>query len=222
MFKFREKPYNLERMRKYSKYIIAIICLSIVVFRIVFPKLNFDIISLSLITIATLILLIKEPENILNNARKIKFGSFELELEVLNKDVKKLHEKIITKKHTGLSRPIPKIFNESENNYRTEILKVADNVEKELREVYQKLLKTNLTESISVFMVIEKLREEDFIDYETSETIRKFFNTRNQVVHNKYNIGKKELTFFTEVSQEMLVILKLIKKTKGLKHYGLS
>ena len=71
-------------------------------------------------------------------------------------------------------------------------------------------------------MVIEKLREKDLIDYETSETIRKFFNARNQVVHNKYNIGKKELTSFTEVSQEILIILRLIKKPKGLKHYGLS
>lgn len=209
-------------MRKYSKYIVIIICLSIVVFRILFPKLNFDIISLSLITIATLALLIKEPENILNNTKKIKLGSFELELQELNKEAKELQEKIIAKKTRGLSGPIPRNFNDSENNYITEILKVADNVEKELREVYQKLLNPNPTESISVLMVIERLREEDLIDYETSETIRKFFNTRNQVVHNKYNIGKKELATFTEVSQEMLTILRLIKKPKGLKHYGLS
>ena len=91
---------------------------------------------------------------LLNNTKKIKLGSFELELQELNKEAKKLQEKIIAKKPTGLSGPIPRNFNDSENNYITEILKVADNVEKELREVYQKFLKPNPTESISVLKSI--------------------------------------------------------------------
>ena len=187
-------------MRKFSKYIIATICLSIVVLRIIFPKLNFDLISLSLVGIATLTILIKEPENIFKNTKKVKFGSFELELQELNEEAKIVEKNIASKKPVGLSGPVIRNSDESKyDNYRNEIIKQA---------------KSN-------FMVIEKLREEDKIDYETAETLRKFFNIRNQAVHDrKHTIGQNELLSFTEIGERMIKILNLVKtKSKGLKHY---
>ena len=209
-------------MRKFSKYIIATICLSIVVLRIIFPKLNFDLISLSLVGIETLTILIKEPENIFKNTKKVKFGSFELELQELNEEAKIVEKNIASKKPVGLSGPVIRNSDESKyDNYRNEIIKQANIVENELREIYTSFLKPALTESISNFMVIEKLREEDKIDYETAETLRKFFNIRNQAVHDrKHTIGQNELLSFTEIGERMIKILNLVKtKSKGLKHY---
>ncbi|MCG8808957.1 hypothetical protein G1K57_12110 [Tenacibaculum finnmarkense] len=72
-------------MKKSSRYIISIICLTVIILRLIFPKLNFDLISLSLLAIATLAIIINKPEKILEKTKKIKLGSFELELKELNK-----------------------------------------------------------------------------------------------------------------------------------------
>lgn len=63
-------------MIKNSKYIVAFVCVIIVIMRLIYPKINFDLISLTLVGIATFAILIQSPEKFFKNAKKNKIWKF--------------------------------------------------------------------------------------------------------------------------------------------------
>lgn len=166
-------------MRKSSRYIIAIICLAVIVLRLIFPELNFDLISLSLLAIATLVILINKPEKIFEKTKKIKLGSFEWELQELNKETERIEEKTTVEKDEpiGLSGPVisqRKTVFEITTDFSTDILKLSIEIEKTLREIYKIHFHTNEKRPLAVVKLIEKLKTEQVIDQEISNLLGKF------------------------------------------------
>lgn len=219
-------------MAKYSKYIIAIICSSIVIFRIIFPKINFDLISLTLVAIATFALLIKSPEKLFKNTKSFKLGSFELELKELNEETEKVEESIVSEKKgpIGLTGPNvennDKIVYEISNDFNVEILKISILIEKTLREIYEIHFKSKQEKPFAINKLIDKLREENVIDNETTYMLKRFWEVRNNVVHNhSIQIDKKDFMSFIDIGIRILKILINIKNDKldgKMEHYVMN
>ncbi|MCG8806539.1 hypothetical protein G1K75_12860 [Tenacibaculum finnmarkense] len=217
-------------MKKSSRYIISIICLTVIILRLIFPKLNFDLISLSLLAIATLAIIINKPEKILEKTKKIKLGSFELELKELNKKTEQIEEITTVEKEEpiGLSGPIisrEKTDFEISTDFLTDILKLSIEIEKTLREIYESHFQTSKKSPLSVIKLIEKLKSEEVINQETSNLLRKFWNLRNQAIHDhNFQIDRKDFMSFTDIGIRILKILKTMKNNKSdeLPIYGMA
>lgn len=214
-------------MKKTSRYIIAIICISVIILRLIFPELNFDLISLSLLVIATLAILINKPEKIFEKTKKIKFGSFEWELQELNKNTELIEEKMTVEKEEPIGLSGPAIRGEKNEveistEFSTDILKRSIEIEKKLIEIYKIHFKTSEKRPLAVVKLIEKLKSEKVIDQETSNLLRKFWCLRNRAIHNpNFQIDKKVLISFTDIGIRILEILITIKNNKldGKLHY---
>lgn len=210
-------------MRKYSKYIIALICLSIVIARLIYPALNFDLISLALIAIATFALLLTNPEGLLDKAKRIKLGGFELELQELNKEAKKIEEKIVHRKQAGLSGPV--VEKSDEKEYSIEIIRLSSSIEKKLREIFESKFTVTSERPFSILELIEQLRVANYIDSQTFYLIKSFWEMRNKVMHNhKYFINEKDFQTFSDIGERIIKILDVIQSNldKKLSHYVLD
>ena len=207
-------------MRKSSRYIIAIICLAVIILRLIFPELNFDLISLSLLAIATLAILINKPEKIFEKTKKIKLGSFEWELQELNKETELIEEKTTVEKEEPIGLSGPAINGgrtgfEISTDFSTDILKLSIEIEKTLREIYEIHFQTSEKRPLAVVKLIEKLKSEQVIDQETSNLLRKFWTLRNRAIHDhNFQIDRKDFMSFTDIGIRILKILKTIKNNK--------
>ena len=218
-------------MIKNSKYIVALICVMIVIARLIYPEINFDLISLTLVAIATFAILIQSPEKFFKNTKKIKLGSFEFELQELNKETEKVEESIVTEKNApvGLSGPQTENISENyemSNDFTVDILKISISIEKTLRKIYEIHFKSKQDKPFSLNRLIEKLKEENVIDIETTLMLKKFWDLRNKVVHNQdYILSKKDFMSFTDIGLRIMKILNNIKNEKldgKMKHIGLN
>jgi len=203
-------------MRKYSRHIIATICLVIIIARLIYPTLNFDVISLTLLGIATLVIIIPHPDKIFERARKIKIGNFEIELEELNNKIEKV-EKTITEqelKYAGLGgdkHPFEFDY-EISNDLPTEILKISIEIEKTLREIYEMAFKTREKRPLAVSVLIETLREKKVLDIELTKLLRQFWIFRNNIVHAvSYTVTEKEFLSFADIGIRVLKIIKTLQ-----------
>lgn len=220
-------------MYKHSKYIISIVCLAIVIFRMIFPYLTFDLISVSLLAIGTLAILIKNPEKLFQKAKKIKLGSFELELQELNKETEKVEENLSVETEGSAGLGTPEI-NENEelyqitDDYSSNLIRLSVEIEKTLRIIFERHFKSTEKRPLSVGKMIERLGTENVIDYDTAKLLRKFWNLRNKLIHDhKFEIQKMDFVAFNDIGIRILKILKVIKKDfldggEGLPHYGLQ
>ena len=218
-------------MIKNSKYIVALICIIIVIARLIYPEINFDLISLTLVGIATFAILIQNPEKFFKNTKKIKLGSFEYELQELNKETEKVEESIETEKNAPVGLNGPQIENVTENyemsnDFTVDILKISINIEKTLREIYENHFESENDKPFSLNRLIEKLKEEKVIDIETTLMLKKFWSLRNNVVHNQnYTLSKKDFMSFTDIGLRIMKILNN-KKNENLdgrmEHIGLN
>jgi len=204
-------------MIKFSRYIIAVICLTIVVLRLIYPKLNFDLISLTLIAITSFAILVTKPKELFDQTKKIKLGSFEWELKDLEKEVEKVEKVLSPKQKRGLAGPAIKI------DYPTEILKLSIEVEKKLRQVFEK--HTGNVNVLPVRTIVKEMVTKNIIDREAQDILLRFFSIRNTAVHNhNITINKFEFLSFQDIGMRILKILENIenKNSEGLQHYGLD
>lgn len=218
-------------MRKSSRYVIAIICIVVIILRVIYPHLKFDLISLSLLAIATLAILINKPEKIFEKTKKIKLGSFEWELHELNKNTTRIEEKTTLEKDepVGLSGPSMnrgKTEFEILTDLSTDILKLSIEIEKTLKELYIIHFNSNEQMPLANVNLVEKLESVQVIDQETSNLLIKFWSLRNKVIHDpNIHIDKKEFISFTDIGIRILRILKAIKNNKldgKLPHQGMN
>lgn len=107
----------------------------------VFPNLTFDLLSVSLLAIGTLAILIKNPEKLFQKAKKIKIGSFELELQELNEETKNVEENLSVETD-GLIGLGGTVINDNEelfqitDDYSINLIKVSIEMEKYLRIIF--------------------------------------------------------------------------------------
>lgn len=203
-------------MIKYSRQIIASVCIIIITVRLIFPKLNFDIISLTLLGIAVLAIIIPQPDKLFKRTKRIKLGGFELELEELNKSTEKLEEKIQEQEPkspriSGFENSMDFEFKFSDDLH-TDTLKISIDIEKTLREIYEMALKTKQNRPLAVSELIETLREKKIIDLELTKLLRQFWIFRNNIVHSiSYVVTKQEFLSFADIGLRVLKILKTIQ-----------
>ncbi len=203
-------------MKKYSRHFIILICLTIIIARLIYPNLNFDALSLTLLGVMILIIIIPNPDKIFERAKKIKIGEFEIELEELSKETEKV-EKTITEqglKYAGLGgtkHPFEFEY-EISNNLPTEILKISVEIEKTLRDIYEMAFKTREKRPLAVPVLIETLREKKVIDLEITKLLRQFWIFRNNIVHAvRYSVTEKEFLSFADIGIRVLKILKALQ-----------
>lgn len=199
----------------------------------VFPDLIFDLISISLLAIGTLAVLIKNPEKLFQKAKKIKLGSFELELQELNKETEKVEENLSVETEGSVGLGAPAIDENEElyqitDDYSTDLIRLSVEIEKTLRIIFESHFRSTIKRPLSVGKMIEKLGTENVIDFDTATLLRKFWNLRNQLIHDhKFEIQKMDFIAFNDIGIRILKILKVIKKDlpdgeEGLPHYGLQ
>ncbi|CAM1350170.1 conserved hypothetical protein [Tenacibaculum ascidiaceicola] len=199
----------------------------------VFPKLTFDLISLSLLAIGTFAILINEPEKLLKRTKKIKLGSFELELEELNKEIKKVEESLFVKADKAIGLGSPSIRNNEEtyqitDDYSMDLIRLSVEIEKTLRIIFEEHFKLSETRPLSIMIMVEKLREGNVIDYDTAKSLQKFWKLRNELIHNhKFEIKKKDFIAFNDIGIRVLKILKAFRmgfsdEEQKLPIYGLE
>jgi len=199
-------------MTKFIKYIVVLICIGIIIFRFIYPKLNFDLISLVLLGFALFALLVPEPEKLFQRAKKIKLGNFELELNELNQETEKIEEKI---SEPNINYPGPEETYGLEfkitEDFPTEILKLSIEIEKITRGVFSIGVRKEQKRPLSVLQSISILESKGLIEKETSLLIRKFWNIRNKVVHgHDIELGRKDMLAFMDIGLRILRILKTI------------
>ena len=218
-------------MNRFSKYIIALICVAVIIFRIIYPELNFDLISLALLAIATLALLIHKPEKIFGRTKKIKFGSFELELQELNKEIEEIEEKIAAKKDqpVGLSGPRTNTTDKSNfNDIPLDPLSISIEIGNVLTSIFNKSVEANENRPLSLIKMIDKLYRDKIIDAETAHMIKNFWFIRNNIIHNPtIHLDEKEYLSISDSGIRILNILVAIDKNiqdenQELPHYGLE
>lgn len=194
------------------RYLIALICIGIIIIRIIFPQINFDLISLTLLGVAFISLIINNPEKLLSRATKIKLGSIEFELKELNQETENVE------KHTSesnIKRKKLKKNNDSEFNLSedlpTDILKLSIEIEQIIKSVFLIGIAEKHNKPLSIVQSVTILESYQLIDKETSLLIQKFWNIRNKVVHG-YNtrLSKKEMLSFLDIGLRVLRILKTV------------
>ena len=199
-------------MIRFRRYIIIIVCIGIIVIRFIYPKLSFDIISLILLGIALVALIIPELEKLFQRAKKIKLGSFELELIELNQETEKVEENIKEPniKYPGSTEVYGLGFKITED-FSSDILKLSIEIEKITRSIFSIGIGEVQKRPLSVVQSISILESEGLIEKETSLLIRNFWNIRNKVVHgHDVELNRKEMLAFIDIGLRILRILKTV------------
>lgn len=199
-------------MTKFTKYIVVLICIGIIIIRFIYPKLNFDLISLILLGFALSALLISEPNKLFQRAKKIKIGNFELELFELNKATEKIEEEIT---EPNINYPGPEETYGFEfkitEDFPTELLKLSIEIEKITQGVFSIGIRDEQKRPLSILQSISILESKGLIEEETSLLIRKFWKIRNKVVHGyDVELGRKDMLAFMDIGLRILRILKTI------------
>jgi len=203
---------NNNNMIRFRRYIIIIVCIGIIVIRFIYPKLSFDIISLILLGIALVALIIPELEKLFQRAKKIKLGSFELELIELNQETEKVEENIKEPniKYPGSTEVYGLGFKITED-FSSDILKLSIEIEKITRSIFSIGIGEVQKRPLSVVQSISILESEGLIEKETSLLIRNFWNIRNKVVHgHDVELNRKEMLAFIDIGLRILRILKTV------------
>ncbi len=199
---------------KQFRYIIILVCLSIIVVRVIFPDIKFDTISMTLLGISLLVILIPDVDKTLNKTKKLKFGSLEWELNELNKTTEKVEGKLKDEKLkgasiSGLIRHNNYDF-EIQNDLPTTILKLSIDIEKSMREIYEIVFSTSEERPLSTIKLIDILFDKDIINDETTNLLKHFWKIRNQFVHGYklIEITDKDILAFSDIGIRLLRILK--------------
>jgi len=198
--------------------------------RLVFPKLDFDLISLTLLAIATLAILIDNPEKLFKNTKRLKIGSLEIELKELDKEVEKIEEQTIiehpkadTLSGTGKTQ---NNYYQISNDLSTETLRLSIEIEKSLRQIYDGYFHSEEKRPIAVTRLIETLKENKLIDNETYHLLRKFWSLRNKLIHDySFEMDEKALVSFVDSGIRILNIVKTLRDNLAegkIPYYGIN
>ena len=201
---------------KHIRPIIIAVCLSLIILRIIFPNLHFDIISMILLGIAVLAILIPDLDKVLSKTKKVKFGGVELELHDLIKNTERVENELGEEKidTSGISK-LPKnsdLSIELQSDLPTTILRLSIEIEKSLRDIYDIAFQTPQQRPFAISKRIDALRQEKIIDEDTAGLLRQFWKTRNIVVHghNSISITEQDMLAFSDIGIRLLKILKTI------------
>jgi uncharacterized protein YutE (UPF0331/DUF86 family) len=183
----------------------------------IYPNLKFDSISLTLFAIATLFFLITDIENLISSTKRIKIGSFELELTELKKSTEKIENELAsTERPAKISGPF------QENNYSldvkadlpTTVLKISIEIERTLNRIYRITHKTEAGRPLAVNKLIDSLFEKQVLDNETWKLLRQFWQVRNNVVHSTSSMSDNEMLAFSDLGLRLLKILNTTEDTQ--------
>ncbi|WP_425422230.1 hypothetical protein [Phaeodactylibacter xiamenensis] len=200
-----------------KKIAIIILCLGIVIVRAIIPELNFDWISLVLVSVVIIVLYNVDIVEKLDRLKKVKLGQFEIELEEKLKELsknadQKFEERSETlRNNPSISGPPETVKSFKEIEALEKVYKVIDKpesalvllaveIEKVIRDIY---LRNNPKERripLSPRVLINDLYTQGLLDKEMMDIIQDFWNIRNKVVHGH------DLQFTDSQKVEMLDI----------------
>lgn len=207
-------------MNRSHRYVVAALCLLVIIVRALFPEIVFDAISLALLAIGFVALFIPVPASMLTRTKRLKFGSFEIELEELNAATEKLEEKIVAKETKSAS--ISGFKQSSEYYYnpatatRMEIVKLSVEIEGAIRDIHQQAVKSQDKRPIAFNKTSDELLHKGVIDNETHDLIQKFWKIRSLAIHaHDFALNKQELVSFIDIGVRVLKILKTVENNLG-------
>jgi len=209
------------------KAIIIIICIGIVVVRIIYPDLNFDWISFSLILIAALLIFSSDLKEYTERVKKLKVGDLEIELEERIKELAIKTDETLEEKSETIKKPPsisgPPWMKDSKEQLRDKISEMIDipeaalvliaiEIEKELRAIFEKADFGDMKIPMSPIRQINLLNEKGIIDVETKDIFQQFWQIRNKVVHgHSLQLSEKQRIEIIEIGLKVLKLLEIAK-----------
>lgn len=215
-------------MKVLQKFFIILICLGIIIIRMIYPDLNFDWISLSLVLVIALLTFSSDMEDYTKRIKKLKLGDIEIELgERIKKLAEKTDKTLENKSEKINSSPNvsghPWLKKKKENS-RTEIYKVIDKpeaaliliaieIEKELRAIYSKANFQDEKMPTYSKKLIHLLHKQKIVDAETLNVFEQFWMLRNKIIHgHAANISEKKKLEMVEIGLKLLQLLEIINR----------
>lgn len=199
------------------KYIIAFICILIVVIRNLIPSIIFDNNSLILLIVAFIILIIPDTKEIFGRLKKIKKGDIELEFESkLNKlnAATERAEKLLDKpglklqRSTGISPVVSRKIAQASLDPRASLLILAIEIEQAARALVEESKIPESKRFYSVPRMLEVLVSEKKLPKDVVASFRDFWSIRNQVVHGiHFELSERQLYELVEIGVRILKLL---------------
>ena len=213
------------------KAFIIILCIGIVVARIIYPELNFDWISFSLILIAAVLTFSSDLKFYTERIKKLKVGDLEIELEERIKELAMKTDETLEEKSENIQKPPsisgPPWMKDSKEKLRDKISEMIDKpeaalvliaieIEKELRAIFEKANFGNTKIPMSPIRQINLLHEKGIVDIETKDIFQQFWQIRNKVVHgHSLNLFEKQRVEIIEIGLKVLKLLEMAKNDIG-------
>lgn len=199
------------------KYIIAFICILIVVIRNLIPTMVFDNNSLLLLIVAFIVLIIPNTEELFGRLKKIKKGDVELEFEAklskLNATTEKAEESldkpvIKPQKSTGISSVASTRIFQASADPRAALLIVAIEIEQAVRTLAEESKIPESKRFYSIPRMLEVLVSEGKLPKKILSSFRDFWSIRNHVVHGiHFELPERQLYELVEIGVRILKLL---------------
>jgi len=199
------------------RYIIGAVCLAVVILRATLPNLKFDNVSLVLFVLGVIILLFPEIHDLIRRIKRVKIGSFEMELGEKLKELAartdNVEEKASNsplKSHISPERDdeVIKRFINVSSDPRATLLLVAIEIEKSLRNLAEQAQVPEAKRFYSTTKLMNFLADKRMINPDVVPIFKDFWSIRNQVVHDHhFDLSSGKLYELTELGLRILRLL---------------
>lgn len=200
------------------KYLVAGICIAIVLMRNVFPAMVFDDASLILVIIALVVLILPDTEQMFERLRRIKKGDIELEFESsiakLNADLTEAEESADSAvprapSAEAISSAASRIIDQASRDPRGAVLILAIEIEQAVRALVEESDITLPRRPLSFHRMLELLVSEEKVSRDVLDLVKRFWRVRSNVVHGvRFELTEGQLYEVLEIGIRILKLLK--------------
>ena len=177
----------------FRRYLVPVLCGLIIVFRIIWPDIRFDQISILLFIVGVVVLLIPDVGEVVARIKKIKTPNYEVELENDLKQLADKAEKVEKEVETALEDPytvdlsaseLHQIVPEVGDEPRGKLVALAVQIEAAALALAEYYRIPSVKKLTSVVKVADELAKRELVPGELTALIRGFWVVRNRAVHS--------------------------------------
>lgn len=203
------------------RFIIGVICISLIIIRAIWPNFKFDNISLILFVTCAIVLLFPELWELIRRVRKVRIGDFEVEIGEKLKELATKTENVETNisevsikqaEYQGISDEVIGKFIQTSSDPRAALLMVAIEIERTIRSISDKAKIPESRKPYPISRVITSLAKKEIINPNVVPIFKDFWAIRNKVVHGlHFELSSGKLYELIALGLRILRLLSVVK-----------
>ncbi len=204
----------------WKRWLIIFTCLGLVTVRIIWPRIEFDAVTIWLIVIAAFFLVIPEPRVFFPYIKRVKLWDAEIELKEevkeLGREVNKVQESVANKPGVevskSLSPDVEEVVRESSKDPRAALLLLSAKIE---GQVKKRLQEANLNVHFPLGKAMEVGVAAGLFPREILPAFHDFWAVRNRVAHSEaFDVEDSTILALVSIGTELLRVLSTEKITE--------